>query len=901
MSAPRKPPAPATVYIDGKAHAVDPARNLLEVALELGYDLPYFCWHPALGSVGACRQCAVTQFKDDHDTQGRVVMACMTPCSDQTRVAIAHPDAVEMREAVIEYLMINHPHDCPVCEEGGACHLQDMTVMTGHAYRRYRYTKRTHVNQDLGPFVGHEMNRCIACYRCVRFYRDYAGGEDLNVFGAHDSVYFGRETDGTLESPFSGNLVEVCPTGVFTDKTYGDSYTRKWDLQQAPSVCQHCSIGCNITPGERYGSLKRVENRYHSALNGYFLCDRGRYGYGYVNRDDRLRQAETRSADGPRTLDANLAVARLQAIAGSGRVIGVGSPRASLESNFALRELVGAGNFCRGESGHDARLTDFGTDLLRRAPAIIATLHDIEQCDAALVLGEDIANTAPRLALAVRQMTRQAGFTEADALKVPRWQDESVRIVAQQTRSPLFLATPTASMLDAVAAATQRGTAQQLARLGYAVAAQLDPAVAAPADLDPSDAPLAQRIAASLVAAQRPALVTGLGCGEVSVLAAADTLCRAFLAATGRRLQLCVVFPECNSVGTALLGGGDLETALARIEAGEVDALIVLENDLFRRVPAPRLDAALATLQHLVALDVLPTPTTARATLVLPSASAFEADGILVNFEGRAQRYFRVFMPAGEVRDSWRWLQSAAQGRLGSGFDDLTRGCAAVRVELARVVDAAPQAAFRIKGSRIPRQSHRYSGRTAMHAHLDIHEPRPPQDADSPLAFTMEGALSGVPPAEIPIFWYPRWNSVQSVNKFQHEINGPLRGGDPGVRLFEPDGSALAALALPPPAASVLVAVPLHFVFGSDELSASAPALVERGLARPHLALHPRAAAHRNLSAGDTVRVALDGVATELQLVLRDDLHEKACGLPAGVAGMPPFTPGMPLLLEKCG
>jgi ferredoxin len=135
--------------------------------------------------------------------------------------------------------MTNHPHDCPVCEEGGHCHLQDMTVMTGHDKRRYRFTKRTHQNQDLGPFISHEMNRCIACYRCVRYYKDYAGGEDLGVYGAHDNVYFGR-ADGRhcLESEFSGNLTEVCPTGVFTDKTHSERYNRKWDMQFAPSICQ---------------------------------------------------------------------------------------------------------------------------------------------------------------------------------------------------------------------------------------------------------------------------------------------------------------------------------------------------------------------------------------------------------------------------------------------------------------------------------------------------------------------------------------------------------------------------------------------------------------------------------------------------------------------------------------
>ena len=193
----------ATIHVDGQAYEVDGADNLLHACLSLGLDIPYFCWHPALGSVGACRQCAVKQFRDEHDTRGRLVMSCMTPASDNTWISIADEEARAFRASVVEWLMINHPHDCPVCEEGGHCHLQDMTVMTGHSRRRYRFSKRTHANQDLGPFIGHEMNRCIACYRCVRYYNDYAGGTDLGVFGAHDNLYFGRVEDGPLDSEFA--------------------------------------------------------------------------------------------------------------------------------------------------------------------------------------------------------------------------------------------------------------------------------------------------------------------------------------------------------------------------------------------------------------------------------------------------------------------------------------------------------------------------------------------------------------------------------------------------------------------------------------------------------------------------------------------------------------------------
>src|SRR5690606_24685443 len=133
--------------------------------------------------------------------------------------------------------------------------------------------------------------RCITCYRCVRFYRDYAGGTDLEAFGSRDRMYFGRAVDGVLESEFAGNLVEVCPTGVFADKPLSKTYTRKWDLTSAPSVCHGCGVGCNTLPGERYGVLKRVHNRYHGDVNGYFLCDRGRFGTGYVNEPARLRHA----------------------------------------------------------------------------------------------------------------------------------------------------------------------------------------------------------------------------------------------------------------------------------------------------------------------------------------------------------------------------------------------------------------------------------------------------------------------------------------------------------------------------------------------------------------------------------------------------------------------------------
>ncbi|HET7797184.1 MAG TPA: NADH-quinone oxidoreductase subunit NuoG, partial [Nevskia sp.] len=484
----------AIIHVDGKQFTVDGADNLLQACLSLGLDIPYFCWHPALGSVGSCRQCAVKQYRDENDTVGRIVMSCMAPASDGTWISIDDAESKAFRESVIEWLMSNHPHDCPVCEEGGHCHLQDMTVMTGHASRTYRFTKRTHNNQDLGPFIGHEMNRCIACYRCVRYYKDYAGGKDLGVYGSASRVYFGRAEDGVLESEFSGNLTEVCPTGVFTDKTHSERYNRKWDMQFAPSICQGCSVGCNISPGERYGELRRIENRYNGSVNHYFLCDRGRFGYGFVNNADRPRQPMLRR-DGKLAIvspeEALLNGANLLKTAKG--VVGIGSPRASLESNFALRQVVGFANFFDGHAAAEGVLVKRVTEVLRTGPVPAATLRGIESADAAFVLGEDVMNTAPRVALALRQVARGKATQMAAAQHIPEWQAIAIADIGQHHKHPIFIATADATRIDEIALETVRSAPADLARLGYAVAHAIDPASPAVADLDAATAERASR------------------------------------------------------------------------------------------------------------------------------------------------------------------------------------------------------------------------------------------------------------------------------------------------------------------------------------------------------------------------------------------------------------------------
>ncbi|HHQ4454806.1 NADH-quinone oxidoreductase subunit NuoG [Aeromonas hydrophila] len=892
----------ATIHVDGKEYEVDGADNLLQACLSLGLDVPYFCWHPALGSVGACRQCAVKQYQNADDKRGRLVMSCMTPSTDGTYISIEDEEAKEFRKTVVEWQMTNHPHDCPVCEEGGSCHLQDMTVMTGHNSRRYRFTKRTHQNQDLGPFINHEMNRCIACYRCVRYYKDYAGGEDLGVYGAHDNVYFGRVEDGTLESEFSGNLVEVCPTGVFTDKTHSERYNRKWDMQFAPSICQGCSVGCNISPGERYGELRRIENRYHGALNHYFLCDRGRFGYGHVNLTDRPRQPLLQDGSDKLAITVDGALNRAaDALRTAAGVIGIGSPRASLESNFALRELVGAANFYSGVEQSEWECLQKMLQILQHGGVRTPSLRDMEEADAVLVLGEDVTQTAARIALALRQAVKGKGREIARKLKVDLWQVAAVQTLAQNERYPLLITSLDSTRLDDVASGTLHAPHADQARLGFAIAHLLDGSAPALTDLAPEQQALAASWAALLGNAKKPLIIAGTGARSQALLEAASNIARA-LKGRGQAVELALVAQETNSLGLAMLAGNaaPLEAALERIEREEKLALVMLENDLYRRAPRSRVDAAIDRLQHLLLVDHQDTGTAQKANLVLPAASFAEADGTLINMEGRAQRFFQVYAPAFydadiQVRESWRWL-AALQGVLDrkplrwNTFDEVSGACAASAPLLTSMREAAPNAGLRIRGMKLAREPHRYSGRTSMLADQNVSEPRVAQDPDSPFNFSMEGyAGARQPLQQVPFAWAPGWNSPSAWNKFQDEVGGNLRAGDPGRRLLEAGEDSLGwfdTVPAPFSAKEALQVVSYDQLFGGEELSARSPVIQAR-MSEPVLVLNPADANRLALSAGSPVAFSWGGHHWRLTLRLSEHLAAGLVGLPLGVNGLP--------------
>ena len=282
-------------------------------------------------------------------------------------------------------------------------------------------------------------------------------------------------------------------------------------MQTAPSICVHCGLGCNTIPGERYGQLRRIRNRYHHEVNGYFLCDRGRYGYEFVNSNQRIRRPLRRSTRNeghanPHPGRGAAPCGRVDSETADGS-IGIGSPRASLEANFALRSLVGPEHFYAGISDRDFELLTLVRNVLQQGPARSRRLRETMEADAVFVLGEDVTNTAPLLALNLRQLVHRKAARIAARVRIPQWNDAGIRQVVLHEKELLYIATPRETQLDDVAVRTHRAAPDDLARLGFVVASVLDPAAPDVADITDAELSLAREIARGLQGAERPLVV----------------------------------------------------------------------------------------------------------------------------------------------------------------------------------------------------------------------------------------------------------------------------------------------------------------------------------------------------------------------------------------------------------
>ncbi len=591
-----------TLTIDNRTVTVAEGASVLDAAVELGIVVPHYCYHQALGAVGACRQCAVTILEG---SQKGLKMSCLVTAEDGMQVSTCDEESRSFRAQVGEWLMTNHPHDCPVCDEGGECQLQEMTIGSGHGIRRYRGNKRTHTNQDLGPFITQEMNRCIQCYRCVRAYKDYCGGEDFGVMGSRQRVFFGRFKEGPLESDFSGNLIDFCPTGVFTDKT-SRFKTRYWDLQQAPSICPHCSLGCATLPGGRYQQLQRVRSGSNRLTNDSFICDRARFGSDWANHPQRPREARIDGEKAEFSVVLSQLEERLQSLVdtyGGETLRLLGSPRASFEANLLLKKLAvrfGAPTPCY--DAHPRRA--FAARAAGSIPSgQLASLQQLRASDLVLVAGVDPLAEAPVLALALRQVVRAGG-----------------RVVVLDPRP-----------VELPCEFEHHSLTQEALLRGLSA---------------PEENELLESLRQQLEAAHHPVLVGG---GDLLGGAGLLLLRRFSESCCGD--SDCLIFPVLH--GPNSYGGGLLEEPgerqrdlLEDLENGKVRALICLEADPAIEHPDPgRMQLALARLDLLAVFDHLPTHSVAAANIFLPTRTLFECGGTYVNNEGRMQAFAPVIEP----------------------------------------------------------------------------------------------------------------------------------------------------------------------------------------------------------------------------------------------------------------
>ena len=617
-----------TLTIDNRKIDVPAGTKVIAAAERLGIMIPRFCYHPALGSVGACRVCAVAF--TDGPVKG-VQMSCMIDAQEGMVVSTTDAEAVDFRRHVIEFLMLNHPHDCPVCDEGGHCLLQDHTVSGGHGLRRYRGLKRTHHNQDLGPLVQHEMNRCIQCYRCSRYYQEYTGYRDLGVMGIGSRVYFGRSRSGALESPFSGNLTDICPTGVYTDKP-SRYFGRRWDYQRQASLCIHCSLGCNTVASARYRQVVRHEARPNLAVNGYFICDRGRYAYPYASAVDRPRQARLEGT--PAAMGDVLAAAR-SAIERTTGQYGPGSVAVAASSRSSLETLAMVGRACgeHGWTGPAVAATPRQASNLAAAvggliPALAVSLADVSAAADVLVIGADPINEAPMLALSLRQVWRQGGrVTVVDP-----------RGVQLPFRFDHWAVHP--SHLGAVLQA-------MIEQIGGRITAPAADATPPGATEAFPVATLARRLNGS----PRPVIVCGTDIVTSRDIRLAADLARA-LSRTHIKVGLFYTLVGANAFAAALTAEPllSLSQVLEHIEAGQVRALVAVESDLWRGFPdRTRLQSALKRLDHLVVLDDLDSPLNHGAGQFLPTQPIYESGGHWINQEGRLQAADAVMAPGDSI------------------------------------------------------------------------------------------------------------------------------------------------------------------------------------------------------------------------------------------------------------
>ncbi len=661
------------IEIDGRPTTVEPGKTIMDAARKLNVAIPHFCYHNKLSIAANCRMCLVQVEKAP-----KPLPACATPVSEGMKVQTHSEFAIKAQKGVMEFLLINHPLDCPICDQGGECQLQDVAVGYGGGGSRYGEDKRVVVNKDLGPLISTDMTRCIHCTRCVRYGEEVAGVMELGMGGRgeHSEImaFMGR----TVDSEVSGNAIDLCPVGALTSKPFRYS-ARTWELRRSRSVSPHDGLGANLVVQSKGDQVMRVLPGNNEDINECWLSDKDRFGYEGLNAADRALKPQVKrngvwvetdwqealqvAADG---LRAALAAGGPDAIAG------LASPHQSVEELYVFQALLRA--LGTGNIDHRLRQADFRLDgALQGAPWLGMPVAAISQLDSVLLVGSQIRKDHPLLAVRLRQSVRRGlrvhlvGMTDDD-LALKRAESLFAR--------PSQLGKALGEVLVAVAA--ERGHRLD-ASLGLA-------------SVQPSAE--ARTIAQSLVAGKRVAVLLGNQAQHHPEYARlhglAQEIARLSLARFG------VLGEAANSVGAYFAGaipmhGANGQAGVQGAHAGNLLAharrayvLLGTEPDVdSANVSAAR--AALGAADTVIALNAFTAGVRDYATVILPITPFTETAGSFVSTEGRLQLFTPAVKPRGEARPAWKVLRVLGNllNVVGFDFDDIEAVRRAIAPNLA--------------------------------------------------------------------------------------------------------------------------------------------------------------------------------------------------------------------------
>ena len=621
------------LQLDGKAVSVAPGSMVMHAADAAGVYVPHFCYHKKLSIAANCRMCLV-----DIEKAPKPMPACATPVTQGMVVHTKSEKALKAQQAVMEFLLINHPLDCPICDQGGECQLQDLAVGYGASASRYNEEKRVVFHKDVGPLISmQEMSRCIHCTRCVRFGQEVAGVMELGMIHRGEHSEITTVKGRTVDSELSGNMIDICPVGALTSKPFRYS-ARTWELARRRSISPHDSTGANLIVQAKGPKVLRVVPLENEEVNECWLADRDRFSYEALNSAARLTAPMIKQGGQWQTVDWNTALGyvadglkSIKAEFGAAGIGALATPHSTLEELHLLAGLVRG----LGSENIDVRTrhADFGNTALSGSARWLGTsIASLSTLQSALVIGSFLRKDHPLFAQRLRQAARKGGQIH----RLHALDDDWAMSLGRS-----LIAAPSA-------------WAQSLADVAAAVAAQKG--IAAPLPGQASDD--ANAIAASLLGAERKALLLGNAAAQhpqaTQLLALANWIAEQTGATVG------YLGEAANSVGAqlvgALPGAGGLHAG--QMLSQGMPALLLLNVE-------PELDAADAAaartaLQRsglVVALTCFKDAVVENADVLLPIAPFTETAGSFINAEGRLQAFTGVVPPLGEARPAWKVLR----------------------------------------------------------------------------------------------------------------------------------------------------------------------------------------------------------------------------------------------------